>query len=100
MPGKFILDDLSAVFNTADFATAALVDGYNIVNGIFENASQEIPTQDERVVMVRSATFTCAESAPIRPDSTLDIDGTIYQAKTPDYDGTGVVKWYLKRMVD
>jgi hypothetical protein len=100
MPGKFILDDLSAVFSTADFATAALVDGFNTVNGIFENQSEEIPTQDERVVMVRSAKFICPEAAPIRPGSTLEIDGTTYEAKTPDHDGTGVTTWYLKRIVD
>lgn len=98
MPGKFILDDLSAVFSTADFATTAMVDGVDAVNGIFENPSEEIATQDERVVMMRVAKFICPTSAPIRQGSSLEIDGSIYEAKTPDYDGTGVTTWYLKKV--
>ena len=98
MPGKFILDDLSAVFSTADFATTALVDGVRTVNGIFENPTEEIGLQDERSAMIQSAKFICPTSAPVVIGSELVIDDVTYQAKTPDYDGTGVTTWYMKRI--
>jgi len=98
MPGKFILDDLSAVFSTADFATAVTVDNIHTVNGIFENPSEEISLEDERSAMMRVAKFICPTSAPVVIGSTLVIDDVTYQAKTPDYDGTGVTTWYLKRI--
>jgi hypothetical protein len=98
MPGAFIQRDLSAVFNTADFATTATVDGVHVVNGIFENASAEVSTEDERVVMVQEATFICPTSAPVSIGSSLVIDGVSYVAKTPDHDGTGVTTWMMKRI--
>ncbi len=98
MPGKFILDDLSAVFSTADFATAAIVDGIHTVNGIFENPSEEIGLQEERTAMMQASKFICPTSSPVVIGSELVIDDVVYQAKTPDYDGTGVTTWYLKRI--
>lgn len=98
MPGSFIQRDLSAVFNTADFAHAATVDGVHTVNGIFENPSAEVATEDERVVMVVEANFICPTSAPIQIGSTVVIDGVSYVAKTPDHDGTGVTTWAMKRV--
>lgn len=98
MPGAFIQNDLSAVFNTADFAHAATVDGLHTVNGIFENQSQEVATDDERMVMVVEASFVCPSNSPIVPGSTIVIDGISYVAKTPDQDGTGVTTWMMKRV--
>lgn len=98
MPGAFIQNDLSAVFSTADFASEAIVDDVHAVNGIFENPSEEVATQDERVVMVRVAKFICPTSAPVVIGSRIVIDDIPYEAKTPDYDGTGVTTWYLKRI--
>ncbi len=98
MPGAFIQKDLSAVFKTADFAHAAIVDGVHVVNGIFEDQSQEVTTDDQRMVMVVEAQFICPTSAPIVPGSTIVIDGITYVAKTPDQDGTGVTTWMMKRV--
>lgn len=99
MPGAFILNDLSAVFSTADFATAAEVDGMFTVNGIFEDPSEEFPTDDGRVVMVTASKFICPTGTTIQVGSTIVIDGVAYEAKTPDHDGTGVTTWMLKRIV-
>lgn len=97
MPGAFILNDLSAVFSTADFATTARVDNVHDVNGIFEDPSEEVQREDDRVVMVTASKFICPTSSPIRTGSTLVIDNVSFEAKTPDHDGTGVTTWMLKR---
>jgi hypothetical protein len=97
MPGAFILNDLSAVFSTADFATTARVDNACDVNGVFEDPSEEVQRDNDRVVMVIASKFICPTSSPIRSGSTLLIDGASYEAKTPDHDGTGVTTWMLKR---
>jgi hypothetical protein len=97
MPGAFILNDLSAVFSTADFATTARVDNLHDVKGIFEDPSEEVQGNDDRVVMVTVSKFICPTSAPVRYNSTLVIDGVEFEAKTPDHDGTGVTTWMLKK---
>jgi hypothetical protein len=98
MTGSFILSDLAAVFNTAEFATAASVRGDEIVtvNGIFENSTVEIEREMGKS-MPRQATFECPESSVIQIGSVLDIGDLTYTVRYGDYDGTGVVKWYLEK---
>lgn len=97
MTGSFILSDLAAVFNTDDFAVTATVRGDgSTVNGIFENSTVEIEREMGKS-MPRQATFECPESVTIVIGSILDIGDETYTVRYGDYDGTGVVKWYLEK---
>jgi len=97
MAGAFILDDLSAVFSTADFAVTARVDGLFDVNGLFEDPTVDVSRSEDRSALVRQATFQAKSSSPIAVDSTLVIGGVTYVAKQPDYDGVGTTTWYIAR---
>jgi hypothetical protein len=102
--GAFLISDLSAVFNTADFAIVANVMDDTAtpvkigeVTGIFENSTQEVAQSDDRSAMIRQATFTCPTSAAVNLGTVLQIDGVLYIARYPEHDGTGVTEWYLEK---
>lgn len=102
--GAFLLNDLSAVFNTADFAIVANVMDDTAtpvkigeVTGIFEDATQEIAQSEDRSAMIRQAIFICPTSAAVNAGTVLQISGVLYVARYPEHDGTGVTTWYLEK---
>ena len=101
MAGAFLQSDLSAVFNTADFAIVAdiMSDGVKIgeVTGIFDNETQEIATSDDGTAMIRQAMFICPTGSAVTTGMVLRIDGVSYVVRYPDHDGTGVTNWYMEK---
>lgn len=104
MAGAFIQSDLSAVFNTADFAIVADImddtttpEKIGEVIGIFENATQEISQSEDRQAMLQQAAFVCPTSAGVIVGMVLRIESVLYVARFPDHDGTGVTTWYLEK---
>ena len=104
MAGAFLQSDLSAVFNTADFAIVANVMDDTAtpvkigeVTGIFENSTQEIAQSEDRSAMIRQAIFMCPTSAAVNVGTVLQIDGALYVVRYPEHDGTGVTTWYLEK---
>ena len=104
MPGAFIEKDLAAIFSEGDFAVRAKVFApgntvaFDIVRGIFENATVETDIEDGRIFSAQEAIFVCPTSSPIRSDWRLDIDGQSYIARIPEHDGTGVTTWRLDKV--
>jgi hypothetical protein len=97
MPGSFILNDLSAVFSTADFAETARVDSLYDVDGIFEDETVDVSRSEDRSALVRQVTFQVPSTSRIALNSVVVVKGVTYIAKQPDYDGTGTTTWYLAR---
>lgn len=80
-------EDFSGFFNTAEFATAGVLDGV-AHNGIFDHAYLEL-----QGMASREAVFTCAETATTRAAtraSVLVLNGTSYRVRVVEPDGTGV----------
>lgn len=98
MVGRFIEDDLKAIFDPEAFASVAILDGSATIHGIFDNSSVDVNRDDDRRVVVNQATFTCPKSAGIVKGSILTIDEIDYKVEFPDDDGTGVVVWYMSKV--
>jgi hypothetical protein len=100
MPGAFLERDLSAVFNTADFAHSASVTRAGVyiatVNGIYDDGNDTVNGDGQSKANMTRAVFTCATSANILIGDQIEVAGLVFIARLPEKDGTGVTKWNLK----
>lgn len=83
-------EDLAPFFSTSDFAVAALWNGANSVNVIFD---AEYTEALRGVVEGSGPTALCAASSMpgVAHGDTLVVNGTTYKVRGVEPDGTGVV---------
>lgn len=86
-------EDLAPFFETAEFATAATLDGASVA-GIFDNAYIDSLGLASRAPMF---TLPTASASTATQASVLILDGTSYRVTSVQPDGTGVTMLTLER---
>lgn len=94
MAGSFLTNDLSAVFDTADFATSATWNATSI-DGVFDE-QDEIDELGQGSQIFTRSTFITLSSHGVADGDTIVINSTTYTVAYQLDDGTGVTTLTLE----
>lgn len=99
MPGAFLTNDLTAIFNSAEFGDATVViNGVSAPGSIFDSGDIEVQTGEGFGQIVPQPKITCATSVilPLSNGQIVTASGRTYKVKNWKDDGTGVTEIYLE----
>lgn len=98
MVGRFIENDLSAVFRQSAFAETVVLDGVSITEAIFDDGDVEVNNGEgtTQIVSVPRVQIPTRSFANTTDQSTLVARGVTYRVANWKHDGTGVTEIFLE----